>query len=278
MSDFIAHIANCLIKGDVFEKDGTSKIILDLEGKQIEIIQDHKIFNSLNLCDDFQGKIIESTVAIVRDVHEAEFEFVKEFIQSLCTLLSFIACSEVTFYSIEFPGHSSSWAIVGKTNIYDSLIDIRNGALVKDFIITVWKKYRSILKDRKLDVVFDYLFNANYPGSTIESKLVFSFVTLESLKYTFAKSKGILYRNGYFRKQNGKSYSFISLLEMMFSDIGIKFNNKDSIKTLRDEIIHSGFSVHDSSYNLNIFKNVQNLLHTYLVRLIGYDKNIRLYS
>ena len=64
----------------------------------------------------------------------------------------------------------------------------------------------------------------------------------------------------------------------MFSEIGIGFNDSDSIKNLRDEIIHSGISQYDFTYNYNIFKIVQNLIRSYLAKLIGYNKDIRKYK
>lgn len=191
MPDFNAHIANCLICGDIFEKDGSTKLSLFLEEKDIELIQKPGILRTNKLRDNFHGRLFPSTTLIVKDVTEVELPDVLDLIKSLCFLLSFITCSQVVFYGQKYPKHTSFWAIVGKTNIYGNLIDIRDGEIVKDFIITAWKKYRQVQKERRLDMIFDYLHNANYPGDTVESKLIFSFITLESLKYTFALNKKI---------------------------------------------------------------------------------------
>lgn len=279
MSDFTAHIANCLIWGDIFEKDGSTKLSLFLEKKHMEIIQKPEILRTNKLRDNFHGRLFPSTTLIVRDVTEDELHNIEDLINSLCFLLSFITCSQVVFYGQKYPKHTSFWAIVGKTNIYGNLIDIRDGVIVKDFIITVWKKYRQVLKERRLDMIFDYLHNANFPGNTIESKLIFSFITLESLKYTFAlNKKNISFDKDKkcFRKQNEKkTYGFLELLEMMFKEVGIKFTNKEIIKSLRDEIIHSGLSQNDFSHNFKIYREVQNLIRSYLCKLIGYNKIIR---
>ena len=40
MPDFTAHIANCLICGDIIERDGSSKLALFLEEKHIELIHE----------------------------------------------------------------------------------------------------------------------------------------------------------------------------------------------------------------------------------------------
>ncbi len=275
MPDFIAHIANCLIVGDVFEKDGFTKLSLFLEKKNIELIQKPEILRTSKRLENFHGKLFFSTTLIVKDVTEDELPYVQDLIYSLCFLLSFISCSQVVFYAQKYPKHSSLWAIVGKADIYHNLIDIRDGAIVKDFIITVWKKYRQVQKERRLDMIFDYLHNANYSDDTVESKLVFSFITLESLKYTFALNKKISFDKGFFRKSNDKAYGFIELLDKMFSEVEIKFTNKKTINSLRNEIIHSGLSQQDSSHNFKIYKEVQNLIRSYLCKLIGYNKVIR---
>src|SRR5690606_16607493 len=123
----------------------------------------------------------------------------------------------VVFHSQVYPKSSSSWAIVGKTSIYHNVFDFGNGEVIADFIHTVWHSFISIEKEKRLDMIFDYIHHALYPGSTIESKLVFSFITLESLKFSFAKTKGYPFERNYFRKLNGKAFSFNELLEQMFS-------------------------------------------------------------
>lgn len=274
MPDFVARIANCLVCGNVLESDGSSKLILCLENRDVELIQASEIQKTTNLRDNFQGKLVPTSTLIIKNVQENDLSDVRDFIFSFCFLMSFITCSQVVFYSQKFPKNSSTWAVVGKVNIYGNVIDFRNGSVVKDFIVTVWDKFRSEQKARRLDMIFDYLHNANYPGSTIESKLVFSFVTLESLKYTFALQNKIPFAKGFFRKPNNSTYGLLELLQKMFAEVDIGFNNKTVIKSLRDEIIHSGLSQKDFSYNFNVYREVQNLIRNYLCALIGYNKKI----
>lgn len=275
MADFFAHIANCLIGGTQFERDGSHTLRLDIQNKQIEVIQRPELFQNINLRDSFHGKQVKTTKVIVFNVGEDELENVRSMIYSLCNILSFITCSQVVFYGQEYPKNTSFWAVIGKTNIYRNIIEIKDGRIVQEFIQTVWENFTSVKKVRKLDMIFDYIHNANYPGSTVESKLIFSFVTLESLKHTYAKSKGIPFKNKHFRKPNNKSYSFIELLECMFQEVGITFRNKKNIKNLRDEIIHSGISQFDFNYNYNVFNDIQNLIRQYLIKLLGYQKNFK---
>lgn len=272
MPVFIAHIANCLIIGSKFEKDGASTIQIKLHNKEIDIIQKPEIAKSISSLSDYHGRLVFTTKIQIHNVKEDEIESTRSLVYSICFILSFITCSQVVFYSQEYPKHSSSWSISGKTNIYHPVIDIRNGQIVKQFIQSVWDNFIAYEKARRLDMIFDYIHSANYPGSTIESKLVFSFITLESLKYTFANSKGYPFIKGYYRKADlKKPYGFIELLEQMFSETGIVFNNKANIKDLRDEIIHSGLSRHDFNYNYKIFIDAQNLIREYLIKLLGYS-------
>lgn len=271
MAVFVAHIANLLMIGNKFEKDGSSYIELKLGDKQLIVIQDPQITIDYKNLASFHGRFVNTTKVIVLDVETNELDDVRDLIYSLCCLFSFIACSQVVFHSQEYPKSTSSWAIVGKTNIYHNVFDIGIGEVVAEFIQTVWDRFIAIKNERRLDIIFDYLHNASYPGSTIESKLVFSFVTLESLKCTYAESKGYPFIKGKYRKSDLKTpYKFIELLEEMFDDIGVVFNNKERIERLRNEIIHSGLSRHDFNYNFEIFVYTQNLIREYLIKLLGY--------
>ena len=273
MANFIAHIANCLIHGDKFERDGSSILDLVLNGNQISIIQRPEISTYITARDSFHGKLINTTKIIVFNVEENNLENIRLMIYSLCHLLSFLTCSQVRFHSQEYPRHSSSSAIVGKTNIYHPVIDIKDGNIIRDFIQSVWGKFITIEKIRNLDMIFDYIHNANYPDPTIESKLVFSFVTLESLKHSFATVKGYPFIKNYFRKTNNEAFNFTELLEQMFNEVGMVFSNKKMVKDLRNEIIHSGVSQFDFNYNFKIFVETQNLIREYLIKLLGYSKN-----
>lgn len=273
MPNFIAYLANCLIMRNKFSSDGSSSLTLNLDNKAIILVQTPQITSSTSSLHDFHGKSVHSTKILIHDVEENEVENIKTLIYSLCNVLSFITCSQVRFYGHEFPKHYSFWAIGGKTNIYHPVIEIRDGNLVREFIQSVWLKFIEFEKIRRLDMVFDYIHNANYPGSTIESKLVFSFVTLESLKHSFAEIKGYPFIGGYFRKSDKKkAFSFIELLEQMFLEVGVIFNDKGDIKNLRDELIHSGISTKDFNYNYKVFKIAQNLIREYLIRLLGWSK------
>jgi hypothetical protein len=274
LSTFIAHITNCLIIGNKLEEDGSSSIHLKLDNKEIKIIQKPEIASSISLMNDFQGRLVFTTKMLINNVENDEIESMRSLVHSVCYILSFLTCSQVVFYRQEFPKHPSVGAIVGKTNIYNSVIDIKNGKSVIDFIQSVWQKFIAYEKTRRLDMIIDYIHNANYPGSTVESKLVFSFVTLESLKYTFAESRKYPIIKGYFRKSDLKTpFSFIELLEQMFLEVGMVFNNKANIKDLRDEIIHSGLSRNDFNYNYKIFIHAQNLIREYLIKLLGYSNS-----
>jgi len=292
LADFTAHIANLLMIGNKFEIDGTSYIELKLGERQIKIIQNPNIATIYKNLSSCHGRLVSTTKVIVTDVETDEIEDVRNMIFSLCCLLSFITCSQVVFHSQEYPKSSSSWAIVGKTSIYHNVLDIGNGEVVADFIQTVWDRFISIEKDRRLDMIFDYIHHALYPGSTVESKLVFTFVTLESLKYTFALSKGYPFIDGFFRKLNQKKNNLPTpinwLLKRIFKESKVGFNKlllqmfkeekititkaeMKKIISLRNEIIHSGISQSNFNFNFKVFIETQNLIREYLIKLLGYS-------
>lgn len=278
MADFIAYVANCLIWGEHELKC----LSLSLENKNITILQNPFIINENKLRDKFHGYFVKSTIIKVADVELNEVDEVKKIIRSLCNLLSFITCSEVVFYGQKYPRHTSYWNGVGKTNIYHPLVEIKDGKLVREFIETTWNKFRQIEQSRELWHIFDYIHHAIYPGPKVESKLVFSFITLESLKYTYAINKpipsdkrGFLKPNKrklwFFRSNKKKYYRFEELLDLMLKEVGIINTKLKSLVKLRNEIIHSGLSKNDFSTNFRLYKETQNLIREYLIKLLGYN-------
>ena len=278
MADFIAYVANCLIWGEHELKS----LSLSLENKNITILQNPFIINENNLRDKFHGSFVKSTIIKVADVELNEVDEVKKIILSLCNLLSFITCSEVVFYGQEYPKHTSYHPGIGKTNIYHPLVEIKDGKLVREFIETTWNKFRQIEQSRELWHIFDYIHHAISPGPKIESKLIFSFIILESLKYTYANSRNIPSdKRGFLKpkKRNllslisnkKKYYRFEELLKLMPKEVGIIKTNRKLLVKMRNEVIHSGILINDYSTNFSMYREVQNLIRDYLVKLLGYN-------
>ena len=105
---------------------------------------------------------------------------------------------------------------------------------------------------------------------------------MESLKYTYAVNKpipsdkrGFLKPNKrklwFFKSNKKKYYRFKELLDLMLKEVGITNTKLKSLVKLRNEIIHSGLSKNDFSTNFRLYKETQNLIREYLIKLLGYN-------
>ena len=112
------------------------------------------------------------------------------------------------------------------------------------------------------------------------------FVALENLKGTYAKSKGIPYHGGYFRKADGQQclnlsrapkYSFEELLELMFKEKGIKKGLKRII-TLRNDIIHSAISKRPFNSQLKTYEACHEIIRKYILRLLEFNGSYQSYE
>ena len=275
MSDFVGLLANCLIEGDSFtEVEGIkvrNKISFNLLNKTIDIIQNPNLFNNKKTQGEFQNKYVQTTKIIIHEVDESNIEEYSSLVLKLSTLLSFITNSQVVYYGYEYPAGQLKkiWASFGRTNIYHNVIELHRGDEIKNFITSTWKSFNYNYERRKLPLIFSYIFEA-FSFNTTETKLVFSYVILESLKFTYAKEKGFTFYRGYFRDNSNKKLNFNILIEMMLKEFNIVFNVKE-ITELRNDIIHSGYTEKDPNHNFKIFIYCQNLIRTYLIKLLGYN-------
>ncbi|HSW54292.1 MAG TPA: hypothetical protein VLH59_04320 [Ignavibacteriaceae bacterium] len=274
MADFVAHLANCLIDGDSFtEVDGNkikNKISLELENLSIDIIQfPDKLISKINQ-GEYHSKFFQTTRIIIKDVSEGQLEICSSLVTKLSSMLSFITNSQVVSVGYEYPeGHIKQHSgYYGHINIYNSVLENHRGDEIKDFISSTWQNYTRYYESRKFPLLFDYIFQA-FSVNTIETKLVFSYVALESLKYTFAKEKGLTFSKGFFQDHNKKQLSFNNLIEMMLSEVGINFNVNE-ITGLRNDIIHSGYTEKSFNHNFKIFIYCQHIIRDYLIKLLGY--------
>jgi len=274
MPELVGHLANCIIEGDSYsDVDGVkikNKIVFQLKSKTFEIIQSPELFDNRKSLAEYQGKFIRSTRVVVNDVEEKDIGYYSDVIFKLASLLSFITTSQVVYTAYEYPAGKMRQvlAVLGRTDIMHHVLELHRGDEIKEFIVKTWEKFEDNYEIRKLPLIFDYVSQA-FSINTIETKLVFSYVTLESLKYTFAKEKGYTFSNGYFRDHNNKRLSFHSLIEMMLSELGIDFNLNE-ITELRNDIIHSGYTEKTFDHNFKIFIYCQHIIRDYLIKLLGY--------
>jgi hypothetical protein len=181
-------------------------------------------------------------------------------------------------YPAEAPGERKS--VVGTTRFFRPVFEIRDGAVIRDFINQTYQAYSQFERSRMLNVVIDYLLQADREALPTECRLIFAFVLLENLKHTYAVSEGIPFVEGYFRKgpsPRDKTISFKDMLTRMFKAVGMT-PALDSIVSLRNAIVHSGVSDLTHHANLEAYEQIQDLVREYLLRLLGFVGSYALYS
>jgi hypothetical protein len=285
MPDLRAYLANCLIGVHTITAYGTSPIRDTVEfhcGGQIFILkQKPTVINGQ--ISDFRGRFCETSEILVRDVQPSQVQKTLQAIDRICWLLSFAGLSQVVCYGHDYQDgglNQSRQTVIGTAESFRPTLNIEDGALVKSFIEQTYPNFVSLEKSRKINVVINYLLEAERRSQPIECKLIFAFILLENLKYTFATSKLIPYVKGFFRKGPGakdKTYSFKELLECMFRDVGMPTASLKQIITLRNELIHSGLSRNSLQQNWTIYEEIHDLLREYLLRLLGYHGNYLTY-
>lgn len=287
MATLKASVANCLIAGHRGTTTGKfwirDIIEFNCDGRSYIFKQRSEIANSQ--INQYIGSFCESTEVIVENIQESEIDTTLAVIDRICWLLSFASLSRVVRYAHSYPADEKNCvthkqAVMGVSAFFRPTIEIRDGALVKNFVETTYIKFKELESTRKPNVVIDYLLQAERKGQPTECKLLFSFVLLENLKDSYARSKKILYAKGYFRKTanpKGPKYSFEELLTKMLKEVRMRKGLKRVI-SLRNEIIHSGLSRKTHKQQWATYERVHDLLREYLLRLIEYKGEYLIYS
>jgi hypothetical protein len=199
--------------------------------------------------------------------------------------LSFACLSNVVFYGYDYAENQNTgrrWAASGRLDFSRPTIEIRDGGIVKSFVEQTFNNYKSLENPRKLNVAIHYMLLIENNDLPTEAKLALSFVLLENLKSSFAHSNDIEYKNNSFWKKDNltkksSKYSFKELLEMMFNEVGMA-NDLSQVKTIRDEIIHSGLTQLHQDCAVKLHDDIHDLCREYLLKLLGYNGEYLLYS
>lgn len=185
---------------------------------------------------DFKGRFCETSEILVRDVAPDDVPKTLSAIHRICWLLSFAGLSRVLCYGHDYPdgsGHGVRHSVVGVADFFRPTLDIRDGAAIKSFVEQTYPAFVRLEKSRKLNVVIDYLLQAERQNQPTECRLIFALVLLENLKDTYARKRGIPYLKGSFRKEpkpNGPKYYFEDLLHLMFCEVRMRRGLKRVIK------------------------------------------------
>lgn len=284
MADLRAYVANCLIGGHTITQNANSwsRNIVKFEcaGREFIFTQHENVVTNYR---QFKGQFCETSEVVVKNVQPDDVGKILEVLDRICWLLSFASLSSVICYGHDYPdgsafGHRKS--VIGIANFFRPTINIRDGGTIKSFVEQAYAGYTQNEKPRKLNVVIDYLVQAEHPNQPTELKLILAFILLENLKDTFARSKSIPHIKGYFRKQprpNGQKYGFEELLHMMLREVGMRKGLKRIVK-LRNEIIHSGLSRKPHRWQWIMYENIHDIIREYILRFIDYHGTYLTYS
>ncbi len=162
--------------------------------------------------------------------------------------------------------------MLGKAWYHSPVLEIRRGEVVRRFIDLAYPNYKRLERKRNLPQVIDYMVEMQ-ADQFLEVRLLLAFVALESLKDTYARSKGLPFEGGFYRKPPGgrkaPRYSFEELVCMMFAEVGMRRGLKRLVR-LRNEIIHSGVSRKQPRIVHSAYAKVHDVLREYIMRLLGY--------
>ncbi len=282
MPDLRAYVANCLIGGHTISQNGTSWIRDTVEfncGGQSILWKQKPIVATGNV-SELAGQFCETSEILVKDVTPNDVPKILVVIERVCWLLSFAGLSRVLCFGHDYPDgsiHQVRHTVFGVADFFRPTLQIRDGEVIKSFVEQTYPNFVQVENSRKLSVVIDYLLQAERQNQPTECKLIFAFVLLENLKHTYARAKQIKYVKGNFRKPNGKVYYFKELLEIMFEEVSMH-PDLQSVKNLRNEIIHSGLSQEPYHQQAAMYENIQDLLREYILRLLGFHGTYLVYS
>jgi len=285
MPDLKAFVGNFLIEGEEISHHGEGwvrdRLTFNCDGFTYVFIQSQKVLRS----DGKRGswEFVPSAVVCCENVNEDDFEKSLEVLNRLCWILTFATMSPVAVYGYEYPNGTGNGKFldVAKNARFHRPV-FADGKQIKKFVSCVYETYKSLEHKRRLNGVIDYINQADNLNQAIEVKLIILLVLMENIKHSFAESKEIPFIDKHFRKrpkpQKGRDvFSFKELLDMMFCDAGMHIDLKP-IVDLRNEIIHTGLTGEDYSWQRGHYEVIQDIIREYVLRIIGYNGGYFSYS
>ncbi len=288
MSDLRAYVANCLMHGETITDLGNGSFIRDTvtftcEGRKFIVTQRPEVIK--NSVSQFTGRFSTTTQIFVPKVAKSAAPEVLAAIDRICWLLSFACQSKVVCYGHDYPAEvpGGKQAVVGTTRFFRPVFEIRDAAVITDFIDQTYPVYAQLEKSRMLNVAIDYQLQADQELLSTECRLVFAFVLLENLKHTYAHKEGIPFVKGFFRvgpNPKDDTIPFKTMLTRMFKAVNMKVDDTrlKAIVALRNDIVHSGVSALSQHDQRAVYDEVQDIVREYLLRLLGFKGSYALYS
>lgn len=223
---------------------------------------------------EYQDRCVDTTEIIVDGVSHSTKASAERVIDDVCSLLSLAGSSQVCVRAYSFEGNSHSHSIIARGNFFRPTIEIHGGEIVRQYLEGCWPSFRLLKRTRQLPAVINYLVAADL-HHTVQIKLLLVFTALECLKATYARAAGIPFYKGRFRKptkgnpKKAHSYGLEELLRMMLQDVGIRRGLKRALR-LRNAIVHTGLSGHDTRQLSAWYDWCYSLLQEYLLHLLEY--------
>jgi hypothetical protein len=299
MAVFVAKIANLLGWGEVTTRRGEgwtrNKFRMKLDGHTVTIVQRSKVLKMrLNAA---RGRFVESSTVRVAGIKT--FDEGKEFVEDLCSLISFVKHTRVAAYDFKFGNRRSAPSTIAACNQFRAPFASGVGGLT-NFITQAWPAYRAKKDVRAIRQLIHMITLTDAEGTVLETKVTMSMQCLESLKTYFALSEGAHHglretREGKFIDRSGREASFRDLLTLALRDVGIPLPPSFSkIVRLRNALVHRGFIRETDNVTRYIFgplssgamvtaifetlEEVQDILREFVFRLLNYKGPFLLYS
>ena len=279
---FTGHILNCFLRGELWtgnDETGAgafNRIPVRIEGTDAELIQ--KSARLLGSESEFVGKQVYTTDLVVPAATPADLPTCLSSLDRIVELLMFATASEVRAAGYSMPGAEPSAvriSVVGVTLHGIPVLELADGANTRKYLENAWPKYVLLRETRQLNVAFEYLVLSQKGGQPLEVKAAITFILLEHLKHTYARSVGYPFENGWnWRRRNaaGKPegrLGFKILLSEMFGAVGMTPSLEAAVD-LRNELVHSGMTALSFDALHVLLSECQDLAREYLLRLLAY--------
>ena len=286
MATLIAYVANCLIAGDEITHHPDGSWIRDVVSFkcnkwEFKFRQHPNVVRSD--IEPRKGSFCETSTVEVEGVNPNQVDKVLEILEDICWLLTFAGQSKVLCYGHKFETTKHFKSVSGSAYYFRPPIEIRDGAVIKSFIEKTYPVFHKLNKRRKLSVIFDYLLEADKLNQPTEIRLLLLFITLESLKDTYARGKGYPFIKNRYRKATtkpnklGAAFEFEELLLQMLKSVNMRRSLKQVV-ALRNEIIHSGLSRKPHSRQWKMYERIQDIIREYLIRVLEYNGEFFTYA
>ncbi len=165
------------------------------------------------------------------------------------------------------------WSVIGSVGQSWCLIDIDDGAHVRHFLEQTFPRFRRLRDKRRIIACIDTLLHAEAGIAPVELRMLAAYLTLEMLKETWARRKGIKYSKGSFWRTGPRGkpmrYGFEELLRDMCAEVGMRPSLKRLVQ-YRNALVHSGGLRLANRTKDRAYGAAQQLAREYLLRLLGY--------